>query len=105
MSEVWETRFGFEYGAATVERVLSDSVKGWVLLRIRTPKHPKGIQVYVTKTGEVCVYASGEKWQPPPDDSKPTGVSPIIVTAPKKPPEGELTLSGFPMVGYRNART
>ena len=60
-----ETTYGFEYGAATVERACSDEAKGWVLLLIRTPKHPNGLQVYVTKTGKVRVRADGQEWKPP----------------------------------------
>ena len=42
-----ETRYGFEYGAAGVERVFND--KGRVVLRILTPRQEASI--YVTKTG------------------------------------------------------
>lgn len=59
-----ETKYGFEYGAATIERACSDEKKGWVMLLIRTPKHKDGIQVYVTKTGKVRVRAGGQEWKP-----------------------------------------
>jgi hypothetical protein len=56
-----ETQFGFEFGCATVERVCSDKKKGWVVMVIKTPKHPEGLNVYVTKTGKVRVYGKGWK--------------------------------------------
>ena len=49
-----ETRFGFEYGAASITRAFSDEKKGWVVLVLRTPK--ADIQLYITKTGKVRVY-------------------------------------------------
>jgi hypothetical protein len=61
-----ETAFGFEYGAATVERACSDRAKGWVVMLLRTPKYPDGLQLYVTKTGKVRVFAAGQEWKPPP---------------------------------------
>jgi hypothetical protein len=54
-----EIQYGFEYGAAKVERIASDEKKGWVYLAVSTPKHR--IEIYVTKTGKVRVYGnSGE---------------------------------------------
>jgi hypothetical protein len=53
-----ETRYGFEYGAAKVERLHSDKCKGWVIIGIDTPRH--NLQIYVTKTGRVRVY-DGQK--------------------------------------------
>jgi hypothetical protein len=50
-----ETPYGFEWGAAIVERCFSDSKKGWVTLLVRTKKDE--LQVYVTKTGKVRVYS------------------------------------------------
>lgn len=50
-----ETTYGFEYGAAKVERVCSDKKRGWIVLMITTPKYPKGVQVYVTKTGKMKI--------------------------------------------------
>jgi hypothetical protein len=49
-----ETKYGFEYGSATVERVCSDDKKGWVALSLKTPK--KEFTVYVTKTGKVRIF-------------------------------------------------
>ena len=60
-----ETKYGFEYGSASVERMFSDERKGWVTIQITTPKHKSGIQVYVTKTGKVRVFSEGEEWQKP----------------------------------------
>jgi hypothetical protein len=58
-----ETRYGFNYGAADVERVASDEKKGWVALRIKTPR--KSLQIYVTKTGKVRVSdeRTGKEWR------------------------------------------
>jgi len=49
-----ETEYGFEWGSAKITRVFSDEKKGWVTLRIETPK--EDIQIYITKTGKVRVY-------------------------------------------------
>lgn len=62
-----ETPYGFEWGAATVERCFSDKKKGWVTLAIKTPKklHKHGIQIYVTKTGKVRIHDARGEWIPP----------------------------------------
>jgi len=31
---------------------------------LKTPKHPNGLQIYVTKTGKVRIFGKGE-WSPP----------------------------------------
>jgi len=49
-----ETEYGFEWGLAKITRVFSDEKKGWVTLRIKTPK--EDLQIYITKTGKVRVY-------------------------------------------------
>ncbi len=49
-----EIKYGFEYGAAVIQRTCSDERKGWVLFEVRTPK--RTLSVYVTKTGKVRVY-------------------------------------------------
>ena len=72
MSEHYkETPFGFEGGAASVERCFSDDAKGWVTLVVRTPKHTHGIQIYVTKTGKVRVSSQKGEWLPP-EKKQPT---------------------------------
>ncbi len=48
-----ETQYGFEYGAATIERCISDEKKGWVVLLLKTPKSTH--QLYITKTGKVRI--------------------------------------------------
>lgn len=59
-----ETTYGFDYGAAKVERCFSDEKKGWVTLRVITPKHSIGIQIYVTKTGKVRIHDGfGREWR------------------------------------------
>jgi len=62
-----ETKYGFEFGAAKVSRLISDE-KGWVVIGIETPKHPGGneIQIYVTKTGKVRIHDSRGEWTAPP---------------------------------------
>ena len=48
------TGYGFEWGAATVERMCSDEKKGWVYIGVKTPRGE--IRVYVTKTGKIRVW-------------------------------------------------
>lgn len=55
-----ETEYGFEWGAATIERFFSDEKKGWVTLGLKTKKYPEGIQIYITKTGKVRIFSKGE---------------------------------------------
>ena len=64
-----ETKYGFEWGAVKVERLISDEKRGWVVFSIQTPKYRtadgKDLQVYVTKTGKVRIIASGGgEWKP-----------------------------------------
>lgn len=49
-----ETKYGFDYGAVTVERACSDDSKGWVTLSVKTKKLLLGI--YVTKTGKIRIF-------------------------------------------------
>lgn len=51
-----ETRFGFEYGSLVIERCCSDVKKGWVMVTLHTPRHKRGMQVYVTRTGKIRVF-------------------------------------------------
>ena len=46
------TDFGFEYGAAEIER--THHRDGWVVLSLKTPKGE--LQIYVTKTGQVRIF-------------------------------------------------
>lgn len=58
-----ETKYGFEYGVANVQRLVSDKEKGWVTIGIATPKNE--IQIYVTKTGKLRVHSgNGIEWKP-----------------------------------------
>ena len=67
-----ETQYGFEWGAATVQRLTSDDARGWVLLGIITPKMA-GMQVYVTKTGKVRVFGGdGREWVVPKSKAEDT---------------------------------
>ena len=63
-----ETKYGFDYGAAKIERVASDDDKGWVIVGIETPKVTY-MQIYVTKTGKVRIFDSRGEWTAP---AKPT---------------------------------
>ena len=49
-----ETKYGFDWGAAKITRCFSDEAKGWVTLRVETPRDD--LQIYVTKTGKVRVH-------------------------------------------------
>ena len=57
------TQYGFDYGAASITRAMSDEKKGWVILIVDTPK--QSIQVYVTKTGKVRVHDTNGEWTKP----------------------------------------
>ena len=54
-----ETQYGFEWGSLKVERCCSDDKKGWVVMRIVSPKGDW--QVYATKTGKVRIYQKDNK--------------------------------------------
>ena len=47
-----ETKWGFNYGAAEIERLLND--KGRVVIGLRTPR--RSLQIQVTKTGLIRVW-------------------------------------------------
>lgn len=49
-----ETKYGFEWGSAKMERCFSDKKKGWVTFLLKTPKDE--LQIYVTKTGKVRIH-------------------------------------------------
>ena len=58
------TQYGFNYGAAEIQRNCSDEKKGWVVLSVKTQKQE--IQIYVTKTGKIRVHDRHHKeWLPP----------------------------------------
>jgi|WetSurMetagenome_2_1015567.scaffolds.fasta_scaffold675888_2 hypothetical protein len=59
-----ETEYGFEYGAAHIERCMSDNKKGWVILSLTTARGV--LHLYITKTGKVRVWnakAAGHEWK------------------------------------------
>ena len=62
--DVQNTQYGFEWGPVDISRVCSDELKGWVVLFVKTKKHPNGIQVYVTKSGKVRVHSDAGEWTP-----------------------------------------
>lgn len=49
------TNYGFRWGGCELERLASDSKRGWIVLGIKTKKHKEYIQICVTKTGKVKV--------------------------------------------------
>lgn len=53
-----ELPYGFKFGPVAVERWCSDDKKGWVLLGVKSEKQT--LQLYVTKTGKIRVFTSGE---------------------------------------------
>ena len=57
-----ETKYGFDWGAASVTRSFSDDQKGRVTLLLKTPKTE--LQIYVTKTGKVRVSDWRREWLP-----------------------------------------
>ena len=63
-----ETAYGFEYGAAKIQRFHSDAKKGYVYIGLETPKYigADRIQIYVTKTGKVRIHDSRGEWTAPP---------------------------------------
>jgi len=69
-----ETRYGFEYGDARIERHCSDEKKGWVAIGLTTSKHSyangKAIEIYVTKTGKVRISDDYGEWKPPKEEKK-----------------------------------
>ena len=58
-----ETKYGFEWGAAKVERLCSDDKKGWVCLGVETRKHR--LQIIITKTGKIRVHDYSNELLPP----------------------------------------
>jgi len=62
--------YGFEFGSAVVTRLISDFKKKWVVVCVGTPKHKRGIQVYVTKTGKVRISDERGEWTPPAKKGK-----------------------------------
>jgi hypothetical protein len=59
------TEYGFEWGPAEIQRGAADDKKGWVVLLLKTAKHPGGLQLYVTKSGKVRVHCKNGEWRLP----------------------------------------
>jgi hypothetical protein len=68
------TDFGFEWGAVTVTRCISDDTKGFVAMSVKTAKTE--LQVYVTKTGKMKIrvfnYTNGHEWIESKEDRRAT---------------------------------
>lgn len=55
------TQYGFEYGNAKIERLISDEKRGWVIIQLKSNK--ADMQIYITKTGKVRVLScGGNEW-------------------------------------------
>ena len=68
MSEHYaETKYGFEWGSASISRGFSDERKGWVTFLFSTPKHSghNALQIYVTRTGKIRIHGMDGEWTPP----------------------------------------
>ena len=68
MSVMYDERaYGFQCGAALVERVGSCDRRGWVVLTLATPKHAgiDRLQIYVTKTGKIRISDARGEWKAP----------------------------------------
>jgi len=58
-----ELEYGFQYGDAIIERLMSDEKRGWVIIGLNTSK--TSIQIYVTKKGKVRITdENGLEWLP-----------------------------------------
>ena len=53
------TKYGFNWGAASVERMANDLNKGWVSIAVNSPKPKESLSIYVTKTGKIRVWKNG----------------------------------------------
>lgn len=67
-----ETPYGFEYGAVTIEREISDEKQGWVQIGVRSKQLPcYNIHLYITKTGRIKVFdLDGRRMMAIPHDRK-----------------------------------
>ena len=61
-----EIPYGFEYGSAEVTRICSDKKKGWVLMKVDTPRGR--VEVYVTKTGKIRVWKDSVEMKVPKNE-------------------------------------
>ena len=55
-----KTEWGFKVGAANIRWASFNKKMGWVGLTLKTPKHPEGICIYVTKKGKVRLVCSDD---------------------------------------------
>ena len=54
-----DTQYGFQWGSAEVERMMSDEKQGWVYMGVKSPRFH--VYLYVTKTGKIRVYKAKRK--------------------------------------------
>jgi hypothetical protein len=50
------TEFGFSWGPMEVQRAVHDKKRDVRIIQVITPRHPEGLQIYVTKTGKIRVF-------------------------------------------------
>jgi len=60
-----ETGYGFEWGAASIERISSDNKTGWIVVQVKSDKG--SVQVYVTRTGKIRVFSNDKELSPHTD--------------------------------------
>jgi len=58
------TEHGFIFGQSEIVRCCHDEKKGWIVLLVKTKKHPNGLQIYITKTGKIRVWNGAIEWKP-----------------------------------------
>ena len=57
-----ETKYGFQYGAARIERLWSCEKRKWIMLGVETEK--MAVDIHVTKTGKIRVFdRGGPEWE------------------------------------------
>jgi len=61
-----ETRYGFQWGSATVKRIAYIAERTTVVIGIKTPR--ADIQVYVTRTGKVRVFRGNRELKEVPNE-------------------------------------
>lgn len=60
-----ETKYGFDWSCAKIERICSNEKKGWIVIGIKTPRYKKHLQIYITRTGKIRIYDSRGEWKRP----------------------------------------
>ncbi len=58
MTHFAEIDYGFEWGVTKIERIASDEKRGWVVIKVTTPRD--SVYLHVTRTGLIRVKETGE---------------------------------------------